>query len=114
MSRVKRGTMHAKRRRNLLKDVKGFGYGRKKLVKVAKQALTKALAHSYVDRRRKKRDFRRLWNIKINAAACEAGTTYANLIHGLKEKNIILNRKILAELGEKHKDVFQQVVAAIK
>lgn len=85
--------------------------GRRNRIKIAKEATTRAGANAYRDRRRKKREFRALWNIKINAAARGAGTTYGKFIAGLKKNNIVLNRKILAGLAEKHKEVFKQVAA---
>lgn len=106
--------MHAKRRKNILKAAKGMYGGRKRRIKIAKEAITRAGAHAYKDRKRKKREFRALWNIKINAAARENGTTYGKLIAGLKKNNIILNRKILACLSQTHKEVFREIVAAAK
>jgi len=109
MPRVKRGTMHSKRRRNILKPVKGFQLGRKKLIKLAKTAATKAGQHAYRDRKKKKRNFRQLWNIKINAGARQNNLTYSQIINKLKIKNITLNRKILADLAENHPSVFKKL-----
>lgn len=114
MSRVKRGTIHAKRRRNLLKQAKGYRWGRKSKITLAKTAVTKAGAYAYRDRRRKKRDFRRLWQIRINAAVHAHGTTYSRFVGALKKKNIALDRKILATLAAKHPEVFQKIVEAVK
>ena len=111
MSRVKRGATAHKKRERLLKQTKGYKWGRKSKEREARQALMKAWTYSYRDRRTKKRDFRRLWQAKINAAARENNTTYSILIHALKKKNIILNRKILADLAENEPEAFSAVVS---
>lgn len=110
MPRVKRGTQHTKRRRNILTKAKGFKWGRKKLIKIAKTAVTKAGAHAYRDRRVKKRTSRALWQLKINAAARENGTTYSRLINGLKKNKIEIDRKILADIAENEPKVFAKIV----
>ncbi len=114
MPRVKRGTQHTKRRRNLLSKVKGFKWGRKSKIRLARPAMLKAGAHAFRDRRRKKRDMRKLWNTKINAAARMNDMTYSKLIHALKEANVQLDRKVLAVIAEKHPEVFAKVVSEIK
>lgn len=114
MPRVKRGTQHTKRRRNVLQKTKGMKWGRKSKLRLARVASIKAGAYAYRDRRAKKRDFRKLWNIKINAAARALGTTYSQLMHGLKTKNIELNRKSLAYLAEHKPEAFKAVVDATK
>ncbi|MGC8651112.1 MAG: 50S ribosomal protein L20 [Minisyncoccia bacterium] len=110
MARVKRGTIANKRRKNLLKNTKGFRYGRKTKYRAAKEALLHAWTHAFKDRRRKKREKRQLWDIKINAAARELGTTYQKLITQLIKNNIKLDRKILANLAENQPQVFKQIV----
>ncbi len=110
MPRVKRGIMHAKKRRLLHRQVKGFKLGRKKLIKIAKTAATKAGHHAYVGRRLKKRDFRSLWNIKINAGIRPLGLNYSRFIKLLSTKKIALDRKILAEIAEHHPDVLKYLV----
>jgi len=110
MPRVKRGTQHTKRRRNILVKAKGFRHGQKKLIKAAKTAITKAGAHAYRDRRVKKRTARALWQLKINAAARENGTTYSKLIDALKKGKIEIDRKILADLAEHEPKVFAKIV----
>ncbi|OJI07868.1 50S ribosomal protein L20 [bacterium CG10_46_32] len=110
MPRVKRGVMHSKRRRNILEKTKGFQWGRKKLIKIAKTAIVKAGAHSHRDRRVKKRTARALWNIKINAAARLNGTIYSKLISGLTKKNIAIDRKILADMAEHNPKAFAEIV----
>jgi len=112
MPRVKRGTQHVKRRKTLLSKVKGFKWGRKNKIRLANQALMRAGQHAYRDRRNKKREFRRLWNTKIGAGAKLNGTTYSRLIHGLKQASIEIDRKILAELADKHPEVFTAIVKA--
>lgn len=114
MPRVKRGTQHTKRRKNLLSKVKGYRWGRKSKIKLARPAFLRAGASAFKDRRAKKRNFRRLWNTKINAAARLNGTTYSKLINDLKNANIELDRKVLAEIGEKHPAVFTKIVETAK
>jgi len=114
MPRVKRGTTHVKRRRNLLRAVKGYKWGRKSKIRLARPAMLKAGSYAYRDRRNKKRTFRRLWNIKINAGARANGTTYSRLINALKNAGITLDRKVLAQLAEKKPAVFSKVVEATK
>jgi large subunit ribosomal protein L20 len=108
--RIKRGTQHTKRRRTLLKHAKGFTWGRKNQPKKAKTAVMKAGANAYRDRRRKKREFRALWQIRLNAGARANGTTYSKLIHGLKNKKITLNRKVLSELAAEQPETFAEIV----
>lgn len=114
MSRVKRGTMHVKKRKNLLTVAKGYSLGRKNLMRRARQAVTKALSHAYVDRRKKKRNSRNLWNIKINAAARSCGLTYSTVIHNLKTHKSILDRKILAHMAEQYPDIFAKIIEQTK
>ena len=114
MVRVKRGTTAHKRRKNLLKHTKGFRWGRKSKFKAAKEAFLHAGTHSYRDRKKKKRNFRRLWQIQINAASRKIGIPYSKLIHGLKLKNIEIDRKILSELAKKHFDIFEKIAKMIK
>ena len=114
MVRVKRGKIAHKRRKHLLKYAKGFRWGRKSKYKSAKQALMKAWSYSYRDRKVKKRDFRGLWQIQINAACKNLGISYSKFIHQLKEKKIELNRKILAQLAREKPEIFEKVVEKIK
>lgn len=114
MPRVKRGTQHVKRRRNLLQKTKGYKWGRKSKIRLARPAALKAGQYAYRDRRTKKRDFRRLWTLKINAGARALGTTYSRFINALKTKNIELDRKSLAYLAEHKPAVFKNVVEATK
>ena len=97
--RVKRGFKARRRRKKVLKLAKGFRAGRSKLFRTAADAVDKALMYSYRDRRTRKRDFRRLWIARINAATRMNNLTYSKLIHGLKLANVELDRKVLAELA---------------
>ncbi|OGZ47264.1 MAG: 50S ribosomal protein L20 [Candidatus Ryanbacteria bacterium RIFCSPHIGHO2_02_FULL_45_13b] len=110
MTRVKRGTISVKRRRNVLKQTKGFRWGRKSKERAAREALLHAGVHRFNDNRKKKRVRRTLWSIKINAGARINGITYSKLINVLKTKHIELDRKILATLAEHHPMVFKQIV----
>ncbi len=110
MPRVKRGTASHKRRKNVLKEAKGFRWGRSTKYKAAKEALHHAWTYSYRDRRNKKREMRRLWNIKINAACRENNTTYSKFINNLKNKNIELDRKILSQLAVSYPETFTKIV----
>jgi len=114
MPRVKRGIIHSKRRKSLLKKVKGYKWGRKKLIKLAKVANTKAGAHAYVDRKKKKRVNRGLWQIKIGAFVREQGLSYSKFIDLLKKNKIELDRKILADLSENNKKVLLKIINQIK
>jgi len=113
MPRVKRGITHLKRRRNLLKQVKGYKWGRKKLVKAARTAVLKAGQHAFADRRKKKSDFRALWQIKIGAFAREQGLSYSRLINLFKKQNIRLDRKILADLAVNNKEILARLIKKI-
>ena len=114
MTRVKRGTTSLKRRRNILKQTKGFRWQRSKKERAAREALLHAGIHSFQDRRKKKRVMRTLWNIKINAGARMHGTTYSKLINKLKLANIVIDRKILAQLAEHHPTVFEAILKETK
>ena len=102
MPRVKRGTVRRAKRKKLLKRAKGFYATKSKLYRSAKESVDKALNYAYSGRRRKKRDFRRLWVIRINAAARANGLTYGQLMSGLKAAGVTLDRKSLAELAVNH------------
>lgn len=114
MSRVKRAVSARKHRKGLMKHAKGFKYGRKSKFKLAKDALRHAWTYAYRDRKAKKRTFRNLWNLQINALARQNGINYSRLIHGLKEKKIELDRKILSELAKKHPDIFKKIIEEVK
>ena len=99
-----------KRRKKILKAAKGYFGARSKVYTVAKNAVERALAYSYRDRRNKKRAFRRLWIARINAAARQNGTTYSKLMHALSKNDVQLNRKVLADLAMNHPDSFTAIV----
>jgi large subunit ribosomal protein L20 len=113
MTRVKRGLISQKRKRNVLKAAKGYRLQRSKKEKAAKVALRKAGVHAFAHRKDKKNDMRKLWNVKINASLRENGTTYSKFINLLKTKNVTLDRKVLAEIAEKHPKVFANLVKSI-
>ncbi len=110
MSRVKRGNVARKRRKKILKLAKGFRGSHSKLFRTANQQVMKALRNAYRDRRKRKRDFRRLWITRINAAARMNGLSYSKLTHQLKEAEVGLNRKMLAQLAMVDPQAFTKVV----
>ncbi len=114
MPRVKRGTQHVKRRNSLLAKVKGFSWGRKSKIRLARPAMLKAGVYAFRDRRAKKRTFRNLWTLKINAAVRNYGLSYSRFINALKQKNVTIDRKVLAEIAEKQPNVFAKIVSAVK
>ncbi len=114
MTRVKKGAAAHKHKKHLLKHAKGFKYGRKSKYKLAKDALRHAWTYSYRDRKVKKRDFRQLWQLQINAAVRPMGINYSRFINGLKKKNISLDRKVLAEMIQKFPEAFAKVVEEVK
>ncbi len=103
-----------KRRRKILKQTKGFRWGRKSKERLAKEALLHAGVHRFHDLRKKKGNFRRLWQIKINAGARQYGMSYSVFMNKLKKANIGLNRKILSELAEHHPQVFEEIIKKVK
>jgi large subunit ribosomal protein L20 len=111
MTRVKRGVVAHKKRKRTLKYTKGYRWGRKSKERAAKEALLHAWSHAYRGRKQKKRDFRAAWQAKINAAARNSGTTYSTLMHTLKQRNIKLDRKILADLAENEPETFKKIVS---
>ena len=114
MVRVEKGKAAHKRRKHLLKYAKGFRWGRKSKYKLAKDALHHAWSYAYRDRRTKKREFRRLWQIKINAASRNLGLTYSKFTNLLKKNKIEIDRKILAELAQNHPEIFEKIVEKVK
>jgi len=112
--RIKRGTIAHKRRKRLLKHAKGFRWGRKKKYRLAKQAMMKSWSYAFRDRKAKKREFRKLWNIQINAACREQGISYSKFINGLKKNKIELDRKVLSQLGQTQPEIFEKIVEKIK
>ncbi len=111
MTRVKRGNVARKRRKKVLKLAKGFRGSHSRLFKIANQQVMKALRNAYRDRRKRKRDFRRLWIARINAATRQHGLSYSKFMGQLKRSNIDLNRKMLAQLAATDPDSFSKIVA---
>lgn len=114
MPRATRSVASRKRRKKVLKKARGYYGARSKLYRTAKEAVNRALAYAYRDRRRRKRDFRRLWIVRINAAARLRGLTYSNFVNGLKVKGVNLDRKSLAELAVKDPQAFAQLAELAK
>ncbi|MDO4436066.1 MAG: 50S ribosomal protein L20 [Cardiobacteriaceae bacterium] len=114
MARVKRGVTARARHKKVLDAAKGYYNARRKVYRVAKQAVIKAGQYAYRDRKAKKRDFRALWIVRINAAARVNGLSYSRLISGLKKAGILVDRKILAELAVYDKAVFAALAAKAK
>jgi large subunit ribosomal protein L20 len=114
MPRVKRGVTARARHKKVLEQAKGFRGRRKNVYRVAKQAVMKAGQYAYRDRRRKKREFRALWIVRINAAAREFGLTYSTLINGLKKAQVEVDRKVLADLAVFDRSAFEKIAAQAK
>tara|TARA_B100000475_G_C14943004_1_gene292462 strand:+ start:26 stop:385 length:360 start_codon:yes stop_codon:yes gene_type:complete len=114
MARVKRGVQAKARHKKVLKQAKGYRGARSRTYKVAKQAVMRAGQYAYRDRRVKKRVFRSLWIVRINAAARENGLTYSKLIAGLKKASIDLDRKTLANIAVNDKDAFTKIAEQAK
>ena len=112
--RVKTGTVRRRRHKKLLKQARGFYSGRRKHFRKAKEQLERSLVYAYRDRRQKKRDFRKLWIIRINAAARLNDISYSRFMHGLKLANIELDRKILADMAMNAPESFAQIAEASK
>lgn len=114
MPRVKRGVQHAKRRRNLLAKTKGMMWGRKSKIRLARVAELKAGKYAYRDRRVKKRTFRQLWQVRLNAAVRPLGLSYSRFMDGIHKAGIELDRKILSSLAKDQPQVFEAIVAQVK
>lgn len=114
MPRVKGGTVTRKRRKKVLKLAKGYYGSKHTLYKVANQQVMKSLMYAFRDRRQKKRDFRKLWVTRINAAARMNGLSYSRLMHGLKLAGIEVNRKMLADLAVNDEKAFTQLAESAK
>ncbi|WP_038039131.1 50S ribosomal protein L20 [Thermorudis peleae] len=114
MVRVKRGVTKRRRHKKILEMAKGYQLGRSTLYRQANEAVLKALRYQYRDRRNRKRDFRRLWIIRINAAARQHGLRYSTFINGLKLAGIEVNRKMLADLAVNDTAAFAELVATAK
>lgn len=114
MSRSVNAVASRRRRKKILSEARGYFGARSKVYTVAKNAVEKGWTHAFRDRRKKKRSFRRLWIVRINAGVREHGLSYSRFIHLLAEKNIGLNRKTLADLALNHPDAFAAVVNQVK
>jgi large subunit ribosomal protein L20 len=114
MPRVKRGTIHTKKRRRILKQAKGYKWGRKKQIRMATTAVKKAGAHAYTGRKLKKRVNRRLWQTQLNAAVREHDLSYSKFINLLKKNKVELDRKVLAEIARTKPKAFAQIIAKLK
>lgn len=110
MPRVSHAVATKKRKKKVLKQTKGYWGGRSRLFRTAREALDRAQAYAYRDRRQRKRDFRRLWIVRINAAARRNGMSYSQLVHGLNQAGVAINRKILADLAVRDPAAFAAVV----
>ena len=109
MPRVKRGVVARARHKKILRQAKGYYGARSRIYRVAKQAVIKAAQYAYRDRRQRKRDFRALWIIRINAVARDHGLSYSRLMNGLKKANIVIDRKVLADLALKDVNAFARL-----
>ena len=112
--RVKTGTTRRKRHKKILKMAKGYYSGRRKHFRKAKEQVERSLVYAFRDRKQKKRDFRKLWIIRINAGCRLNGISYSRFIHGLKKANIELDRKILADMAMNQPELFAQLVEKAK
>ena len=114
MTRIKRGVLKRKKHKKVLKQTKGYYSSSSRSYRLAKEALFKAMAYSYIDRKNKKRTFRSLWIIRINAAARSNGITYNELINGLKMANVEINRKMLSDIAVNDPGAFQKIAEIAK
>jgi large subunit ribosomal protein L20 len=114
MPRVKRGVTARARHKKILKQAKGYYGARSRVYRVAKQAVIKAGQYAYRDRRQKKRQFRALWIVRINAAARQCGMSYSRLINGLSNANVAIDRKVLADIAVRDMDAFAEIAKIAK
>jgi len=114
MTRVKAGITRRRRHKKVLAATKGYRGARRTRFKAAKEAMIKARAYSYRDRRNRKRDFRRLWITRVNAACRMHGMTYSHFMNSLKQNNIGLNRKMLSEIAIRHPAAFKSIVDTVQ
>ena len=112
--RVKRGKTAHKRHKKYLKMAKGYRGARSKLYRTARETVERALCYAYRDRKQKKRDFRKLWIVRINAAAREYGLSYSRFINGLNEAGVAVNRKVLADMAVNEKAAFAKLAEMVK
>jgi len=114
MARVKRGNVHTNRRRRILKQAKGYYGAKSRLYSEAREAVDRAMSFAYEGRKLKKRDFRRLWIIRINAACRQHDMSYSRFMAGLKAAGVGLDRKVLAEIAVRDPETFEQLTAAAR
>lgn len=114
MTRVKRGTLALKKRKSVLKQTKGYKWGRKSKERAAKEALLHSLSRAFKGRKEKKRNYRALWQTQINAAVRKYGMAYSKFMGALKKKNIEIDRKILADLAKNEPETFKKIVESVK
>jgi large subunit ribosomal protein L20 len=114
MTRVKRGTIANKRRKNILSQVKGYRFGRSTKERMAKDAIAHAGSYAFAHRRDKKSDARKIWNVRINALVRAEGSTYSVFINALKKANIELDRKILSTLAQFNPETFKRILNKVK
>jgi len=114
MPRVRKGAARKQAHKKVLKAAKGYRGGRGRLYRTAKEAITRALAYAYRDRKKRKGDFRRLWIIRIGAAAVQRGLSYSRFINGLKKAEVLLDRKMLAEIAVNDAPAFDKLVDLAK
>lgn len=114
MARIKRSVTGRKRTRKILKQAKGYYGAKSKLYRTANQAVMKSLNYAYIGRKQRKRDFRKLWITRINAAVRPYGLSYSRFINGLKKNNIDINRKVLSEMAINDPNGFKQLVESVK
>lgn len=114
MTRVKRGLISLKRRRNVLKQVKGYRFGRSTKERQAREAIAHAGSHAFAHRRDKKNDRRRLWQVRLNAALRPLGITYSKFIGLLTNKKVILDRKILSDIAHNNPQTFERILSQVK
>jgi len=114
MARVKGGVSALKRRRKILAQTKGYIFGRSKKKKQAMEAIHHAHLHAFAHRKDKKNDFRRLWTVRLSAGLKAAGLKYSVFMKDLKDKNILLNRKMLSEVADKYPESFQRILSKVK
>ena len=114
MARVKRGTVARRKHRAVIERAKGYRFSRKLLFKPANEAVLHSLAYAFRDRRQRKRDFRKLWIVRINAAARQGGLPYNRLMHGLRQAGVEIDRKVLADLAVRDSGSFARLVEVAK
>ena len=114
MARIKRGVVARRKHRAILQRARGFRYSRKLLFKPANEAVLHSLAYAFRDRRRRKRDLRRLWIVRINAAARQSGLPYNRFMHGLRRAGVEIDRKVLADLAVRDTGAFARLVEVAK